>query len=78
MTPELIDKLIAAAGYYGAACLAFNGLATVVSAFVARTPGHSDDEHIEKIYASKVYKAFAWVFSWGDYIAEAIGKLKSK
>lgn len=78
MSPELIDKLVTYAGYYGAACVAFNTLAAVVSAFVKQSPSTSDDAAIDKVYSSKVYKAVAWIFSWGDYVAEIIAKYKAK
>ncbi|EIP99326.1 hypothetical protein OpiT1DRAFT_03840 [Opitutaceae bacterium TAV1] len=78
MNPEFIEKLATYAGYYGAACVAFNTLAAAISAFVKQSPSASDDAAIDKVYASKVYKAVAWIFSWGDYIAELIAKAKTK
>ena len=63
--------------WYGIACLAFNSLAALISTIVKQTPGTRDDEAVDKLYASSPYKAIAWVFSWGDYLAEFIAKLKT-
>jgi hypothetical protein len=64
------------AAWYGVVCAALNGLTVLVSAIVKQTPGASDDEAVEKFYASKPYKAIAWLFSWGDLIGEWVAKLK--
>ncbi len=78
MSPEFIAKLATYAGYYGAACVAFNALAAAISAFVKQSPSTSDDAAIDRVYSSKAYKAVAWIFSWGDYVAELIAKSKTK
>jgi hypothetical protein len=72
----LIESLFKVAAWYGVACAAFNGLVTLIAAVVKQSPGTSDDEAVDKVYASGPYKAVAWIFSWGDYIAEFVAKLK--
>ena len=79
MNTENITTIITnIAAWYGIACLGFNGLAALVSSIVKQTPGTSDDEAVEKLYASGAYKAIAWIFSWGDYLGEVIAKLKKQ
>jgi hypothetical protein len=57
-------------------CAGFNGLVMLIAAVVKKTPGTSDDEAVDKFYASGLYKTVAWVFSWGDYIGEFVTKLQ--
>ena len=73
-----MDILITIAAWYGVACVAFNGLSVLTSAIVKQTPGTSDDEALDRFYASPIYRAFSWFFSWGDYIGEFIAKLKTR
>ncbi|MDR2674087.1 MAG: hypothetical protein LBC18_04255 [Opitutaceae bacterium] len=76
LSATVIAVLLKVAAWYGVACAGFNGLVTLIAAVVKKTPGASDDEAIDKLYESKPYKAVAWIFSWGDYIAELVTKLK--
>jgi hypothetical protein len=73
---KYIDLAFQIAAWYGAVCVAFNGLAALISTVVKRTPGQSDDEAIDKLYENGLYKLIAKVFSWGDYVAEWVAKLK--
>jgi hypothetical protein len=76
LSSNIVDILTKVAVWYGIACAGLNGLTVLVSGIVKRTPGTSDDEAVDKFYASKPYKAVAWIFSWGDYIGELVAKLK--
>jgi hypothetical protein len=76
LSDTIINYALIAAVWYGAACAAFNGLVALVSTVVRRTPGDSDDKAVDKFYNTGLYKAVAWIFSWGDYIGEFITKLK--
>ena len=69
-----IDLLQQIAVWYGVACVFFNALTGFVSTVVKKTPGESDDAAVDKFYESKIYKMVAWVFSWGDYLAEFVVK----
>jgi hypothetical protein len=73
---KVIDIATKVAIWYGIVCAGLNGLTILVSGIVKQTPGTSDDEAVDKFYNSKVYKAVAWVFSWGDYIGELVSKLR--
>ena len=71
-----MNTIINIAIWYGVLCAAFNGLTVLASAIVRRTPGESDDKAIDAFYQTGFYKAIAWVFSWGDYAAEFLTKIK--
>ena len=75
-TENIITIITNIAAWYGIACLGFNGLAALVANIVTHTPGTTDDEAVEKFYATPLYRAIAWIFSWGDYLGELITKLK--
>jgi hypothetical protein len=73
---KIPDIVFIIATWYAAACTLWNGLVILIAAVVKKTPGDSDDKAVDKFYASKYYKAVAWLFSWGDYIGEFITKPK--
>ena len=73
-----IDTLILIATWYGALCVAFNGLTVLISAAIKQIPGINAYAAVDKLYNNKIYKVLSWVFSWGDYVGEIIAKFKAR